>query len=157
MAPGENEFDTPVLNPLKEATAGLSEPPGPTLVSISLDSLLGFTWESPRPAQVAAISACFIAQAECSQAKHRWGLTLAGTTQKPQSLSTQWTATHHIRGPPPSPCTTNPSWRVEVGGKWSQQSLQLTGLGKFLPLICLLQLRLNNKRRVYSSHMKGVS
>ena len=62
MAPGENEFDTPVLNPLKEATAGLSEPPGPTLVSISLDSLLGFTWESPRPAQVAAISDCLVAQ-----------------------------------------------------------------------------------------------
>ena len=36
-----------------------------------------------------------------------------------------------------------------------RQSLQLTGLGKSLPLICQQQPRLNNKRRVYLAHMKG--
>ena len=35
------------------------------------------------------------------------------------------------------------------------QSLQLTGLGKSLPLVCQQQPRLNYKRRVYSAHMKG--
>ena len=35
------------------------------------------------------------------------------------------------------------------------QFLQLTGLGKFLPLICQQQPSLNYKRRVYSTHMKG--
>ena len=34
-------------------------------------------------------------------------------------------------------------------------SLQLTGLGKSLPLTCQQQLSLNNKRRIYSAHMKG--
>ena len=35
------------------------------------------------------------------------------------------------------------------------QSLQLTGLGKSLPLTCQQQPRLNYKRRVYSGHTKG--
>ena len=35
------------------------------------------------------------------------------------------------------------------------QSLQLTGLGKSLQLICQQQPRLNYKRRVYSAHTKG--
>ena len=35
------------------------------------------------------------------------------------------------------------------------QSLQLTGLGKSLPLICQQQLKLNYKRRVYSAYTKG--
>ena len=36
------------------------------------------------------------------------------------------------------------------------QSLQLTGLGKSLPLTCQQQPRLNYKRRMYSAHMKGI-
>ena len=35
------------------------------------------------------------------------------------------------------------------------QSLQLTGLGKSLPLICQQQPRLNYKRRIYSAHTEG--
>ena len=66
------------LNPIKQATAGLSDPRHRT------DSQLVLAWESPSPAQVAAISDCFIAQAGWSQAKHRWGLTLACTTQETQ-------------------------------------------------------------------------
>ena len=43
--------------------------------------------------------------------------------------------------------------RLVVSGH--NQSLQLTGLGKSLPLICQQQARLNYKRRVYSAHKKG--
>ena len=51
------------------------------------------------------------------------------------------------------PCTAGPQWRSVVSGQ--SQSLQLTGLGKSLPLICQQQPRLNYKRRVYSAHTKG--
>ena len=54
--------------------------PGLALAAASLDSQLGFAWESPGPAQVAAISDCFIAQAGWPQAEHWWGLTLTCTT-----------------------------------------------------------------------------
>ena len=36
-----------------------------------------------------------------------------------------------------------------------RQSLQLTSLGKSLPLTCQQQPRLNYKRRGYSAHMEG--
>ena len=75
------------LNPLKQATASLSEAlghssvaPGPALAAASLDSQLGFTWESPSPALVAAISHCYIAQAGWPWEKHRWELTLTCNT-----------------------------------------------------------------------------
>ena len=42
---------------------------------------------------------------------------------KPQSLCTQWTATDHVRAPPPCPHTADPPWKVEVGGQWSQPVL----------------------------------
>ena len=45
-------------------------------------------------------------------------------------------------------------WRLVVSGQ--SQSLQLTVLGKSLPLICQQQPRLNYKSRLYSAHMKGV-
>ena len=37
------------------------------------------------------------------------------------------------------------------------QSLQLTGLGKSLPLTCPQQPRLNYKRKVHSANRKGTS
>ena len=43
--------------------------------------------------------------------------------------------------------------RLVVSGH--SQSLELTGLGKSLPLTCQQQSRLNYKRKVYSAHMKG--
>ena len=58
------------LNPLKQATAGLSDAPalvplvkvarGPALTATNLDSQFGFVWESVSPVQVADISDCFI-------------------------------------------------------------------------------------------------
>ena len=57
---------------------------------------------------------------------------------------------HH---PAPAQLTLHGGQRFEVSGH--SQSLQLTGLGKSLPLTCQQQARLNYKRRVYSAHVKG--
>ena len=56
-------------NPLKQATAGLSEPRYMSLAAASPDSQLGFTWKSPSPAQVAAISYCFISSGRVAPGK----------------------------------------------------------------------------------------
>ena len=47
--------------------------PGLAQAAASLDAQLGFTWESPSPVKVAAISDCFVAQVGWPCAKHRWG------------------------------------------------------------------------------------
>ena len=79
---------------------------------------------------------------------------------------------HHLRNPRASTPsgqlqttsgnTTTPSlsqllahrgWRLVVSGH--SQSLQLTGLGKSLPLTCQQQPRLYYKKRVYSAHTNG--
>ena len=57
---------------------------------------------------------------------------------------------HH---PAPAQLIFHEGQRLVFSGH--SQSLQLTGLGKSLPLICQQQLRLNNKRREYSTHTKG--
>ena len=57
---------------------------------------------------------------------------------------------HH---PAPAQLILHGGWRLVVSGH--SQSLLLTGLGNFIPLICQQQSRLNYKRRVYSAHMKG--
>ena len=64
------------LNSIKQAIADLSEPPapvdlGPPLGSASLDSQFGFAWESPRIAQVADISVCFIGHAGWPRTEHK--------------------------------------------------------------------------------------
>ena len=63
----------------------------------------------------------------------------------------QTTLEHHH--PAPAQLILHRGQRVVVSGH--NQSLQLTGLGKSLPLICLQQPRLNYKRRVCSAHRKG--
>ena len=93
------------------------------LAAASLDSQLGFTWKSPSPGQVAAISDCFVVQAGWPQVKHRWGLTLACTTWETPRPAHQWTATDHIRAPPPCPSTADLPQRAEVGDQWSQPVL----------------------------------
>ena len=79
------------LNPLKkqQPVSVSPRPYTPCLVALGLALAptsralqLGFTWESPSPAQVAAISDCSIAQAGWPWAKHRWRLILACTTQE---------------------------------------------------------------------------
>ena len=63
----------------------------------------------------------------------------------------QTTSEHHH--PAPAQLIIHRGQRLVVSGH--SQSLQLTGLGKSLPLTCQQQPRLNYKRRVYSAHMKG--
>ena len=63
----------------------------------------------------------------------------------------QTTLEHHR--PAPAQLNLHGGQRLAVSGH--SQSLQLTGLGKSLPLICQEQPRLNYKRRVYSALTKG--
>ena len=92
------------------------------LAKTQVGAEFGFTWKCP--AQVTAISDCFIAQAGWALGKTpvraHLGLCHPGD---PQGQHTQWTATDHVGAPPPCPCTADPLWRVEVGGKWSQPIL----------------------------------
>ena len=62
----------------------------------------------------------------------------------------QTTPEHH---PAPAQVILHRGHRLVVSGH--SQSLQVTGLGESLPLICLQQPRLNYKRRVYSVHTEG--
>ena len=117
----------------QKATASLSEPPakvplakGPRTSTSSSQPRFtaSFIWESPSPAQVAAISDCFIVQAGWPQAKHSSGLTLACiiTQETPEPVH-QWKTTDHIEVPPPYHCTADPPPRGEVGGHWSRPVL----------------------------------
>ena len=68
-----------------------------------------------------------------------------------RSEQLQTTSEHHH--PAPAQLMCHRGWRLVVCGH--SQSLQLTGLGKSLPLICQQQPRLNHRRWVYSAHRKG--
>ena len=63
----------------------------------------------------------------------------------------QTTLEHHH--PAPAQLILKGGQRLVVSGH--SQSLQLTGLGKSLPLTCQQQPRLNYKRRVYLAHTQG--
>ena len=127
------------------------------LAAASLDSQLGFIWDSPIPAQVAAFSDCFIAQAGWLWAKHRWGVTMACTTQEtpgPAHLVNIYRPcgrTYHH--PAPAHLILHRGQRLVVS--CHSQSLQLTGLGKSLPLTYQQQPRLHYKRSVCSAHVGG--
>ena len=89
------------------------------------------------------------------QAKQRWGLTLACAAQETPGPVHPVDSYRPRRSTAPHPAQLilHRGWRLVVSGH--SQSLQLTGLGKFLPLICQQQPRLNYKRTVYSAHIKG--
>ena len=138
------------LNPIKQATAGLTELQAPTSCS-QLNPQLGFGWESPSPAQVAAISDCFIAQAGWLWAKHVGLYHLGNPRVSAPSGQLQTMLEHHHTAP--AQLILHGGWRNVVSGH--SQSLQLPSLGKSLSLICQQQPRLNYKRRAYSAHTKG--
>ena len=132
--------------------------PDLALGATSLDSQLGFAWETPSPALVAVISDCFIAHAGWPWAKHRWVLNLPCTTWETPGPLHQVDSYRPVRAPPPCPCTAglHGGQRFVVSGH--SQFLQLTDLGKSPPpLTCQQQTRLNYKRRVYSAHVKGTA
>ena len=72
---------------------------------------------------------------------------------KASTPSAQLQTTMEYHHPTPTQLILHGGWRLVVSGH--SQSLQLTGLGKSLPLICQEQLRLKYKRRVYSAHREG--
>ena len=118
-----------------------------------LESQLVFTWNSPSPAQVAAISDCFVAHVGypgqntgADLGLHNRGNPRA--TAPTGQLQTTWEHYH----PAPAQLILQGGWRLVVSGH--SQALQLTGLGKFLPLICQQPPRFNHKKRVYSAHTK---
>ena len=87
------------------------------------------------------------------QAKYRWGLTLACTNREtpgPAHPVDSYRHHHHLT---PAQLILHGGWKLMVSGH--SQSLQLTGLGKSLPLTCQEQPRLNYKRTTYSAHTKG--
>ena len=87
--------------------------------------------------------------------KHRWCLNLHHLGNPRACASTgqlQTTLEHHH--PVPAQLILHRGQRLVISGH--SQSLQLTGLGKSLPLISQQQPRINYKRRVYSAHTKGV-
>ena len=117
-----------------------------------LDLQLGFTWESPSPAQVATISDCFTPQAGCLGGKTQVGADLGlHHPRNPRACAhsgqLQITSKHHH--PAPAQLILNRGQRVVASGH--SQSLQLTGLDKSFPLTCQQQPRLNYKKRVYSA------
>ena len=76
---------------------------------------------------------------------------------KPQGQHIQWTLQtmseqHH---PVPAQLILQGQQRLVVSGH--SQSLLLTGLAKYLPLICQQQPRLNYNKKVYSDHTEGAS
>ena len=135
--------------------------PGTALAAASLDSQLGFTWESLSPAQVPTISDCSISQAGWPRKNtgggSPWLVKPLGLYQlgNPRTCvpsgQLQTTSEHHH--PAPAQLILHEGWRLVVSSY--SQSLQLSGLGKSLPLTCQQQPRLNYKRKVYSTHTKG--
>ena len=77
------------LNLLKQATSGLSELPAPMPLakwpdtSSSQPKFIAFLYLGiSKPSIRTAISDCFITQAGWPWTKHRWGMTLAYTSQE---------------------------------------------------------------------------
>ena len=87
------------------------------------------------------------------QAKHWWGVTMACITQNPRfcTPSRQLQTSLEFHQPAPAQLILHGGQRVVHSGH--SQSLQLTALGKPLPLTCQQQSRLNYKRRLYIAHM----
>ena len=80
------------------------------------------------------------------------GLHHPGNTRASTSSGQLQTMSEHHH-PAPAQLILHGGQRLVFSGH--RQPLQLTGLGKYLPLICQQQPRLNYKRRVYSAHTKG--
>ena len=112
--------------------------PGSALATANLGSQLGFTWEPPSPAQEAA---------NCRLLYFMPSGPGQNTSRHPSPSEISpvlWARVQLI---------FNGGQRFVVSGH--SQFLQLTGLGKSLPLTCQQQSRLNHKRKVYSVYKEG--
>ena len=112
-------------------------------------------WESPNPANSTSLrllyNPCRVApgktQVGADLGQHQLGNLRACTP----SGHLQTMSEHHYSVP--AQLILHRWHRLVVSGH--SQSLQLTDVGKSLPLICEHQPKLTYKRRVYSTHKKG--
>ena len=145
------------LNPLKYEIAGLCEPSAPPYLLLS----------GPRPStsssQPRFTGWLYLGISKPSTSSshlrllYRPGRVALGITRVGADHGL-----HHLGNPrvtselhhtTPTQLILHGGQRLVVNGH--SQSLQLTGLGKSLSLICQQQSRLKCKRRVYSAYMKG--
>ena len=151
------------LNPLKQAIAALSELPAPMPLA---------KWPDTSSSQPKFIAFLYLGISKPSISSsqlillHSSGTVALGRTQvgthlgmhhlgnpKVSAPSGQLQTTQEHHHPAPAQLILHGGRRLVLSGH--SQSLQLTGLGKSLPLICQQQPRLNYKRRVSSGHTKG--
>ena len=140
------------LNPLKQAAAGLSEPQAHNYQP-------RFTaWlhrEISEPSTSSSHLRLLYTSGRVAQGKTLVGADLGlhhpgNPRDCTPSGQLQTTSEYHH----PDPAQLILRWqRLVITGH--SQSLQLTGLGKSLPLLCKQQSRFNYKWRVYSAHMEG--
>ena len=97
--------------------------PGQALAAAHLESQIAFARVSPSPAQVAAISDCFIAHAGCCGQNTGGSWLWPIPPRKPQGQHAQCAAVDHVGAPPPCAVTADLPWRAEVGSQWSQPVL----------------------------------
>ena len=122
----------------------------------SLDSQLGFTWESPGPAQVAAICRLLGSSWRVALGRIQVGADLSlhhPGNPRACAPSGQLQTTRELHHSAPAQLNIHRGWKLVISVH--SQSLPLTGPSKSLPLTCQKQSRLNYKRRVHSVHMKG--
>ena len=155
------------LKTLKQATAGLSEPSDPYL----LLSGPRHSTNSSQPRSTAwlclGISKYSTSSSHLrllySSGKGALGQNTGGgdlgqnhpgnSRASAPSGQLQTLLENHHPAPAPAQLILHRGWRLVVSGY--SQSLQLTDLGKSLPLICQQQPSLNYKQRLYSAHTKG--
>ena len=146
------------LNHLKQAITGLSEPLDPVpltkLPQASLDSQDGFSWEPSSPApsnsHLRLLYSSHRVAPSKTQVEADLGLHRPGNPRACAS-SGQLQAMLEHHHPAPAQLLLHRGQRLVVVSGHSQ-SLQLTGLGKPLPLTCQQQSSLNYKSGVYSSY-----
>ena len=154
------------LNPLKRATAGLSKPSGPhtsykvvprpgtssSQPRFTAWLLLGISKPSTIKSHLRLLCTSGRVALGKKQVEADLGLYHLGNPRASgPNGQLQTTSEHHH--PAPAHLILHGGQKLVVSGH--SQSLQLTGLGKSLPLICQQQPRSNYKRRMYSAHTKG--
>ena len=135
------------LNPLKQTTAGLSEPRPNTSSSQPIFTAWlhqGISDPSPSSSHLRLL----YNPGRVALGKTQVAADTGNPSASAPSGQLQTTLEHHH--PAPVQLILHRGRRLVVSGH--SQSLQLTDLGKYLPLICQQQPSLNYKRRVYSAH-----
>ena len=141
------------LNPLKQATSGLSHKPGTSSSQPRYTAWLHLG--IARPNTSSSHLTLFYSSGRVALGKTQVGADLGlhhPGSPRAWAPSGQLQTTSENHHPAPAHLIIHCGWRSVASGH--SQSLQLTILGTSLPLTCHQQLRLNYKRKGYSAHMK---